>query len=97
LLLGIAGGIIGVVLGFPPIYKHVAEGKRKSTLHDQIKQINEIYYFNNSIVKNKEQVLMKLKQKRIEIQDLLANGKIDEDQYKMLDDKISEYEERAHN
>jgi hypothetical protein len=40
---------------------------------------------------------MKLKQKRIEILDLLANGKIDEDQYKMLDDKISEYEERARN
>jgi hypothetical protein len=36
LLLGIAGGIIGVVVAFPPIYKYFAEGKRKSTMHDQI-------------------------------------------------------------
>jgi hypothetical protein len=61
-------------------------------LHEHMNKINEAYYDS---AHNKEDLLIKLKQERSSILTLLANGKIDEEQFRMLDGKISEYEEKS--
>jgi hypothetical protein len=95
LFLGIVGGMIAIAISFPALYKHLAERKKKSTLYDQLRRINDIYYDNPG--RDREQHLVNLREKRDKILDLLDEGKIDKDQYKMLDDKISEYEQRINN
>jgi hypothetical protein len=94
LLIGIVGAGTALVVGFPTIYKHAAHRKRKSIFYEQMNQTNDLYYSRSS-AENKEFILTNLRQKRIEVLDLLARGKIDEDQYKMLDNKISDYEQRV--
>jgi YVTN family beta-propeller protein len=82
--------ILGIIL--PGITAWIFAKKRKSYLFRYLKTIQAAY---EAAHKNKEESLQRLSQIRKEITELFNKGKISEDHYGMLDNKISEYYDKV--
>jgi YVTN family beta-propeller protein len=86
--------IIPVMLGIilPGIAAWIFAKKRRSYLFRYLKTIEAAH---EAAHKNKEESLQRLSQIRKEITELFNKGKISEDHYGMLDNKISEYYDKV--
>ena len=81
--------------GFVTIPPYLSKKKQAQTLRDCIVDVNNKY---NKFTQNKiprDQYLKELESLRSNFMNLVATRGISEDQYKMLDDMISSYANRA--
>ena len=94
--LGVYFGVIAAGLGLlafvPKIKQYFIEKKQRKNLYSQMMKINE--YISDITPVNKSYCLERLKERRFDILNLLNYGEISEEHYMMLDNKISEYEEK---
>jgi len=90
LVIGIGGTIIGATLKVPNYLTGIKHSKHFSTYIEKIN--NKYKEFNNTTKPvNKKQYLDDFDALRSKIIYMLERGDINEDQYKMLDDKVSDY------
>ena len=87
-IVGIGVAVIGIITKIPP---HLTSKKQKFTLRQWLIDMNYIYrkYKNDS-----QQCLENLENLKNNLIQILYKGEINEDQYEMLDRKISGYIEK---
>jgi len=88
---GVVTAGIAAFAFIPRIKKHRDENKERAILYKCIDEINTIYYSSSE---NAVQRLNKLKDKRNSIVSMFHVGELDEEHFKLLDGKISEYEQK---
>ena len=80
---------MGLLAVIPRIRQHFREVKQRKNLYLQMMEISDKNETSKASFQNKENHMRLLKDKRNEILQLLKNGGISEEHYRMLDGKIS--------
>lgn len=99
----ILGAFFGVIsAGFaafafiPRIKRHIDHKKEREIIYKCINEINDIYHNYSSNI-NVNQVIKNLEDKRSSILEMFRKGEVSEEHFKLLDNKISEYEQKLLN
>jgi PKD repeat protein len=84
-IVAIGGTILGVIIKVPDYFK---EKKQRSNFCSFVAKINNIYDIS---YRNKKELLEHLNEIRNDVLRLLNRGEIDQEQYQILEEKISKY------
>jgi hypothetical protein len=87
--IGVAGVILGIVLGIgPPLFRRLQEKSKRRSLSRNIEKIDDIY---NRLYFNERECLCQFENFRHKLVQLLDKGEIDPENYGILDKKVSDY------